>query len=290
MDKKNGCKERELTHSLVMERVALWAQNDENIRGAAVIGSRARKEKRADKWSDLDLIICAKDPGLLLEREEWIIRFGPPLMTFIEKTPLGGRERRVLYENGVDVDFACLSPEEFLNLKKNRDVLSLFVRGYSVLVDKERLFDFPDVVVNISMEKPVTKEGLLQLVNDFYFHAVWTAKKVSRGELWEALICCDGHMKGLLLEMIRLYTGPEKETWHSARFVELWAPDELKLMFREIFASYGYEEIQKALYHSMDLFSKAGRKVFCSYGLPWPEHICKGAMRLVEACFRKKEP
>jgi hypothetical protein len=41
----------------------------------------------------------------------------------------------------------------------------------------------------------------------------------------------------------RWIRGPAKGKWNSG-----------------IFASYGYEAIQKALYHSMDLFSKRGEK------------------------------
>jgi|MTBAKSStandDraft_2_1061841.scaffolds.fasta_scaffold04317_9 aminoglycoside 6-adenylyltransferase len=274
-----------LTHALVMKRAAEWAREDELVRGLAVIGSRARKEKRGDQWSDLDLIVCTRSPRALLEREEWISRFGPPLLTFIEKTPLGGYERRVLYENGVDVDFACLSPEEFEMLKKKPGIRSLFARGYSVLVDKDRLFSFPNEVKPLSQQRPPSEEDLLQMTSDFLFHAVWSAKKVRRGELWEAMSCCDGHMKGLLLGMIRLSAGFGKETWHSARFVEQWAPPEIKPYFKGIFASYGYEEIKRALYQSVELFSLTGKKAFASLGLSWPEHLFRGTLQLMDDVF-----
>jgi len=275
-----------LTHALVMERAAEWARDDEDVRGLAVIGSRARKEKSGDQWSDLDLIVCTRSPEALLETEEWITRFGPPLLTFIEKTPLGGSERRVLYDNGVDVDFACLSPEDFQALKKKPEILTLFARGYAVLVDKEELFTFPEERAPLPERRPPSERDLRQMVSDFYFHAVWTAKKMKRGELWEAMLCCDGHMKSLLLRMMRLYPCGDRETWHSARFVEQWAPPELKPFFKDIFASYGYEEIRKALLNSMDLFTLTGEKVFGFFGVSWPDRLVREARQLTDDIFR----
>ena len=277
--------EEPLTHDLVMKRVAVWARENEFIRGLVIIGSRARKEKSGDQWSDLDLIVCTWSPDVLLERGEWISRFGSPLLTFTEKTPLGGKERRVLYKNGVDVDFACLSPEEFETLKKKPEVRSLFARGYSVLVDKDRLFSFPEEKKPLPQGRLPSEEDLMQMTNDFLFHAVWTAKKLKRGELWEAMSCCDGYMKSLLLGMIRYYTSLGKETWHSARFVEQWAPPELKSFFTGIFASYGYKEIKSALYNSLDLFSLAGEKAFASLGVSWPEHLFRVTRQLMDDIF-----
>ena len=47
----------------LIERFVQWAQTDDNIRAAIVIGSRARVDHPADEWSDLDILILANDPA-----------------------------------------------------------------------------------------------------------------------------------------------------------------------------------------------------------------------------------
>jgi predicted nucleotidyltransferase len=82
-----------------------WAQTEDNIRAAVVIGSRARVDHPADEWSDLDVLILANDPELYWATADWLHHVGNPWLTFVEPTPDGnGLERRVLFEGGLDVD------------------------------------------------------------------------------------------------------------------------------------------------------------------------------------------
>jgi len=53
---------------------------------------------------------------------------------------------------------------------------------------------------------PPAPAEFLNAVNDFWYHAVWTAKKLRRGELWIAMSCLDSYMKRRLLQMIE---------WHA---------------------------------------------------------------------------
>jgi len=42
---------------------------------------------------------------------------------------------------------------------------------------------------------PPAQDEFLDLINDFWYHTVWTAKKLRRGELWTAQGCSDSYMK-----------------------------------------------------------------------------------------------
>ena len=48
-------------YNQLIERLTAWAQAQENIRIATLIGSRARTDHPADEWSDLDVFIAARD-------------------------------------------------------------------------------------------------------------------------------------------------------------------------------------------------------------------------------------
>jgi len=90
----------------LIARFVRWAQTEDNIRAALVIGSRARTDHPADEWSDLDVIILANDPEPYWATADWLHHVGVPWLTFVEPLPDGsGFERRVLFEGGLDVDF-----------------------------------------------------------------------------------------------------------------------------------------------------------------------------------------
>ncbi len=96
-------------HDLVLAAVADWARGTADVRAVVLVGSYARTDTPADRWSDLDLLLFVDDPGRYAADDAWIARFGEPVLTFLEPTALGDRvERRVLYDDGVEVDFPLL--------------------------------------------------------------------------------------------------------------------------------------------------------------------------------------
>src|SRR5919197_2141986 len=96
----------------IEEKFVAWAEEQDDVRAAAVVGSRARVDIPADAWSDHDIVIFARDPDALLERDDWVRRFGVVRLTFLEPTGTGdGRERRVIYDDGTDVDFAIVTAD-----------------------------------------------------------------------------------------------------------------------------------------------------------------------------------
>ncbi len=99
------------------ERFVAWANTRQDIRAAIVIGSRARVERPADEWSDLDLVFFTANPEYYLSKTDWLESIGNPLLTFVQNTPTGGqRERRVLFDSGLDVDFTIVSNAEAKSL------------------------------------------------------------------------------------------------------------------------------------------------------------------------------
>ncbi len=197
-----------------------------------VIGSRARSDHPADEFSDLDLSIFVEDPALYLGSTGWLDQIGTPWLSFVE--PTGDRhhwERRCLFEGGLDVDFAFVPAKvvsEMIVMGVPPDVSEVFRRGFRILFDKDDLlsqveFDAPGARPNLQLEEA----AFLEVVNDFWYHAVWTAKHLRRGELWWAKGCCDGYLKELLRNMLEWHarsTGDtHKNTWLKGRFLEEWA-------------------------------------------------------------------
>lgn len=254
-----------LNYNTLMERFIHWAQERPDLRAVIVIGSQARGISPADEWSDLDLLVITHRPEDLFQETDWLDSLGPVWLTFLEKTATGrGKERRVLFEGGLDVDFIPLSPEEaheFLLNTPPSEITDILRRGYRILLDKdcyaEQLQSLP---LQSPSPFPPSPEQWLNLVNDFWYHTLWTAKKLRRGEIWVAKACCDGYMKLLLLQCLEWHAkairGGDYDTWFRGRFLERWADPLILAELRKTFARYDEKEVKEALYHTALLFRR----------------------------------
>lgn len=196
-----------LAYEQLMKRIVTWAQARPDIRAAIVVGSRARAERPADEWSDLDVVLIVADPKPYLTSVDWLRDIGHFWITFLEPTATGGEmERRVLFKGGLDVDFSiipCAKVEQMVQHGFPPEIAEVFRRGMRVLLDRDglatrlKLHDTEPIP-----PRPPTESEFLEMIHDFWYHAVLTAKKLRRGELWTAKACCDGYMKRLLLRAI----------------------------------------------------------------------------------------
>ena len=59
---------------LMTAAVADWAREKDDVRTLLLVGSQARAEVPADRWSDLDLIFIVEDPSVYHDDASWIAR------------------------------------------------------------------------------------------------------------------------------------------------------------------------------------------------------------------------
>jgi aminoglycoside 6-adenylyltransferase len=262
-----------------LHRLTLWAKKRDDVRAAVVLGSRARTELPADEWSDLDIMLAVNNPAYYLDSTDWLKAIDEVKILFLETLPMNsGTERRVLFECGLDVDFIFASAAQLKkNLHKEPDELtrSLYSRGYKVLFDKDSLIPAPDKAPEThTARRMITEEEFTEAANDFWYHSVWTAKKLRRGELWTALRCCDIYMKNLLLKAIechaRLLHGERYDTWYNGRFLEQWADGRIVKDMENCYARYSRKDIRRALLATMDLFRWITREIAEKTGYAYP--------------------
>ena len=247
----------------LLSKFVQWAQDKDDIRSAMVIGSRARSDHPADEFSDLDLSIFVTQPQIYLENSDWINQIGNPWLTFVE--PTGDRrhwERRCLFEGGLDVDFAFVPATLVIEMVEDGlspEIGDVFLRGYKILFDKDHLLEKVNFETgNHILRAPIDENTFLELVNDFWYHAVWTAKHLRRGEIWWSKECCDSYLKSLLRRMLEWHaqaaSDQQKDTWMRGRFLEEWVDPRALQALKTVFASYDLEDVWRALLETMDLF------------------------------------
>jgi len=269
----------------LVERFVRWAETCSDIRAAAIIGSRARVDHPADEWADLDIMVITTDPERYISTSDWIENVGNPLLTFVEPTPTEDDvERRVLFEGMLDVDFALIPKRKAQQLLQGgippeiaAQISNVFGRGMRVILDKDGMAAKLRKTIS-SIENPTprppTQHEFLEVVNDFIYHAVFTAKHLQRGELWWTVTCLNCYMQRLLLRMMEWHArathGWNYDTWFRGRFLDEWVHPQTLEGLRGAFAHYDEEDVKRALLAAMDLFRWMANETAEKLSYPYP--------------------
>ena len=274
----------------LLERIVSWARADGAVQACLLLGSRARRTRPADQWSDTDLILVVDDPDALLADAAWPARFGTVAITFLEETMPSLRERRVLYADGTDVDVVPMSRQRIEQHLDDAHALLVLGRGHRVLVDKVGVFaGLDDRIARALATATSTVAGpepaaFTNLANDFWYHAVWTARKLRRGELWVARSCLDGHMKRLLLQVIEWradLAAVSIDHWFDGRFLEQWAEPSALEGLRYSFAHYDLADVARALEATTVLFRRLANDLAIRLELAYPAGADEAATHLI---------
>lgn len=265
----------------VKQRLLQLAECDPDLLAVIAFGSWTRAYALADAYSDLDLLLVCRDPA------GWLYgtlpdKLGDVKISFVEPTFAGGMERRILYSGFLDVDLIVLTPEQMDQAVRCGAAAEVMGRGYSVLYDDmeiaDRLKDLPAPETGRGM----TEQEFMNTVNDFWFHTVWAAKKLLRGELWTAKMCVDAYMKQLLLKMLETARAEREDVWHNGRFLETWAGEDVVTALYGCFAHYDGSDIGVALDNTARVFSGLSRSVAQKQGFPYPDGTEAYARSLLE--------
>lgn len=246
-----------------LDEVVSWAGEREDIHAVVLLGSQARSETPADEHSDVDLVFFVDDPHRYLGDGDWLQAFGEPLLSFIEETPVGSlAERRVLFRSGLEVDFVVAPAAAAHGVPS--DAGAVFARGFEVLHD-DGIGLVPPPGAALQPAHP-TQAQLDELSNEFWYHLLWAAKKLRRGEVLLAKQACDGRLTAQIVELAR-WRAYGSDTWHGLRFFERWAGDDVVEALRDTFAAYDLQDVARALHAKGELFARLEDEVAARFGL-----------------------
>ncbi len=109
-----------------------------------------------------------------------------------------------------------------------------------------------------------------ELASDFWYHALWTAKKLRRGEVYTAISCLDGYMKARLVTLLEWHAravDPTVDTWHGGRFLERWADPGALAALERAYAHYDLRDVARALWETIDLWQSLEEETARRLGL-----------------------
>jgi len=252
----------------------LWAEKTDDIRAAFVVGSRSRTDHPADEWSDLDIILYAHNNDYYLHNTDWLKELGNIWVTFAYQTSGGEPERLTLFEGGYQVDIVFLPSQNLYSLVRDRRTPDNFYRGVRVLVDKDNVSSFIMPAGSKPVSAPPVDEGaFVQIVNMFFFAAVYIAKQIIRGELWTAK-ARESELRQLLLNMLEWHAkalhGDDYDVWHSGRFLHEWVDEGILQELKNTFSGYDVTDSLRGLLASIGLFRRIAVETADKYGLKYP--------------------
>ncbi len=246
----------------IFTQIVRYAESCDKIKAVILFGSQARAVNSADKYSDYDLIFFVEDTDYFLNDNGWLMDVDRYYISFVEPTAAGGMERRVFFDNAMDVDMAFFSAEDAELVCSDEAIQSWLSRGCRIVVDKMELSELLTGVEQCFEQKHIMSEPeYVNLVNTFWFHTIWSIKKILRGEIWSGKTCIDGYLKELLRQMLELNAlaknGMDYEVWHDGRFFDQWAADDVIAGLGNSYGGYDADSLIKALDNTMHMFEKA---------------------------------
>lgn len=245
------------------DRVTRWAREREDVHALALVGSRARTDDPADEWSDHDFVVVVDDPLPYFADADWLAALGRVLVTFVDVAAAAGLpERRVLFADGADVDFTFVPSAAVPLLRTSHEVAAVVGRGLRVLVDEDGL------LAELPTEAPAAALDLTGVVHEFWYRALWTARKLARGEVHLATQACNCALRAVLRRALEVEArAAGRDAWHEGRFLERWADPGFAARLPLTVASEDAAGVATALGAACDLFSDVCAALGERYGL-----------------------
>ncbi|MGB5912517.1 MAG: aminoglycoside 6-adenylyltransferase [Promethearchaeia archaeon] len=313
--------QRDQLYKDLEEQFLIWANQNDDIRGAIVVGTRAQKEPPIDEWADLDIVIYTINPDSLIDNSEWLSNFGEPVLSYIYQIPGLSKEHRVLFKSGLEADFAVslYDKEEYIKLLDHHpefiDWVDLFGFRWRIILDKDGVLDQiftliakrekskPAYVYNakiIYMDQSMPSENkFLQRTTELLHFFYMVAKLIRRGEIWRARRACSDFKGYDLYEYIMWHTyayqGLQCEleedllrNIYRKRFFEKWVDQRILNDLKNIYSSYDEDEVWQELLKTLELFDWIVKEIADKVGYSYPDHIFHNLKQLVQDLYSKR--
>jgi aminoglycoside 6-adenylyltransferase len=276
-----------------LETLTPWAEAEDGIRFAMIVGSQARRADPADEFSDIDVVLSCADPRPYLDGSDWLAPLGTPLLSFVEPTAVGGEfERRVLFDSGLDVDFVLLPHATLAGWAMDGmppEFGTVAARGMRILVDKDGIG--AGLVERLPPPSPPdaiwTAVQFAGKTQDFLYHCLWAARKAARGELFVALQGLNGLLRPHLFDLVRMHLrltrGAAVTDWYGARMIERWADPATVAALARTCAGHDRASVLSALDAAIDLHASLGLEVCARLAATYP---AEAAARIREMIVR----
>lgn len=262
-------------HVEVIARLVAWAERDHNIRALIQTGSSSRPTGSADRFSDRDIEIVARDPAPLLADDAWIHAIAPVwIAQYLENDPGDFETRLVFFEGGCKVEFTLADCTRIEAMVETGTLDGLYERGCRVLLDKDGLAGGLPTPSNAPPKHSLpARAEITRTVTEFWFEAAHMPIYLIRDELWVVKFR-DWTMKEMLLRMLEWHSiatrGPDTETWSIGTKMKQWLDAETWNEVHDVFSRFDRADAWRGLGAVMALFTRLTRETASLLEIGYP--------------------
>jgi len=261
-------------HAELVSRLMAWAESDDNLQAVIQTGSSSRGPDRADRFSDRDIEIIARDPAPLLTDDGWIHRLGNVMVAQYLANGDDPDTRLVFFDGGRKIDFTIAGRSRLDEMTETGRLNDLYERGYRVLLDKDGLTAGLPAATGAAPRRPLPSAAAFgETVSEFWFEAAHMPTYLVRGELWVVKFR-DWTMKEMLLRMLEWHAlatrGPETDTWYIGTKMHRWVEADTWREVRGVFSRFDLADSWRGLVAMMALFARLTHETAAALGLDYP--------------------
>lgn len=263
-----------MTEDEVLARFTAWGDGEPSVRAAILTSSRVHPASEVvDIFSDFDIEVYVDNLGRYGTSDDWMDAFGTILVrcpwkpTSFEE---GWLTRMAVFKDGFRIDFQLTDQE----LVKER-----YVDGYRVLIDKDRITEaLPSPTYEgYRISKPSPDEWE-QLVNEFWWDAIYTAKSLARDELFYAKFTFDSVMRFDYLQKLIEWSICIDHGWDTqpnkfGRYFKKYLCENRWEQVEATFAGADSQDNWIAFFNTLDLFRELAKEVAAHLGYPYPDTL-----------------
>lgn len=254
-----------------LKSIEKWVKEEDNIRVAVLIGSQVQI-KKPDRLAGIDLDIFATRPADLIENNAWMARFGEPWLTKLTYD-VDLILWNAVYEDGFLLAF-YIQPLSILDAIQ-KELPPYYLPQFKVLVDKDHLTrKFPKPQPSLSHPEKPTPEIFIDVLQQFWLDAYYTARYLWRGELWRTKHY-DWELKQSLLLMLSWHAVlVHHKTFFSAHegdHLSEWVDPDTYTSLMPIFGRFYPADAWRALEETVKVFSQLAKEVAPVIGVNYPD-------------------
>jgi len=244
------------------------AQNDENIRGVFLYGSKVNKEVRPDIYQDFDIYYIAEniddfdisvfaDVGLMFVPSD-----NYPEIFENEYAYL------MLFEDDSRIDLVVCTRETFLQKHANEIPMEC-------LLDKDN--NLPKTNLGFSEHyyvKPINEIIFAGTCSEFLWELQNVAKGIKRDELSYTMFIRDIGVRDMLNKIIDAYiemTNPSATVGTLGKYRKKYLSETQYSTYKMTYLSNNSEDIWKSIFYMLELFEELGTCIASHYGYKYPE-------------------
>lgn len=260
------------TEQEMYDLILRTAKEDERIRAALLVGSRADPEAPRDQYQDYDITCLVKDVTPFYNNLAWIEEtFGKPAvlqMPELMSHPLlppesdGHFAYLMIFDDGVRIDL-------------NIGTKPYMTEGEpaAVLLDKDGIF------ANLRPQKgywhiqPPNERIFLDCCNEFWWCLNNVAKGIARDELPYAMEMFHHYVRDMLNEMLKweigVRTGFSVSAGKMGKYFKKYLPEERYRLYEKTYSDSDYEHVWDSVFTACELFRTAAQKVSRHFGFSY---------------------